>query len=820
MATQLEVIQNFMKSLDNSKVSGEEALDNAVKKASSYIKSFQTEKKNSLNIKDAFINDLKSTKDVEYFLRVYCGIDFSTEDSGAITGFDAGGKQIKNDADSVPEIGGLNTYFKNSSFSVNGLNVELADDKLFGNLTDSEKFIWQGLYTWWMENALNLIADSYGENFSFDPKKAKPSTNKMYVEFINDANADKIAIADPMDDDNPTYNETTGEITSLKLIINMYYYNDLKDDLEKANSEFDRDLTHELTHAVMMANILYLPVYRSLPGFITEGLAELTIGISNSNKDSIKALTADVSKFELGIDANNLARDESFMYEGGYIFLRYLARQFGDLTIANDTKNTLLLTFYGADTIENSSGNVTISSGENNDLIKSSGSKVRIDAAGGKDTIYVSPNAVSNAIDCGADNDFVSVSSNSSKTTIIGGTGNDTIYNGSETALITGDDGKDFIYLYLDAKNNSASGGKGDDTIISGADKALINGDDGNDYITLYGTAKNNTVNAGSGRNYIYVYKDSANHTITGGKDKDTVHSEGTDILIETGDGTDLIQLFAKDSTTEKNTVDSGIGDDSIYSGGATISVNAGEGDDYIHIYTNATNNTINAGKGNDSIDNECTNGVLFQYAAGDGNDSIKGFTAKDTLSISGGDYSIQSSDNDIIVNVGSNKITLDGAATLTSFNIGTLSGGSATLNVTNSTKSPVTVGSSVKVIDASKRTTNVKITGNKLANTIQGGSKKDSLYGGKGNDSILGNAGNDKIYGQAGNDTLWGGAGNDTLKGGDGDDVFIYSAGKDVITDYTSGDKISLGSAISKSTVSGSDVILTIGKGSLTVKT
>ncbi len=109
----------------------------------------------------------------------------------------------------------------------------------------------------------------------------------------------------------------------------------------------------------------------------------------------------------------------------------------------------------------------------------------------------------------------------------------------------------------------------------------------------------------------------------------------------------------------------------------------------------------------------------------------------------------------------------------------------STTLKVTNSTKSPVTVGSAIKTINASSRTKAVKITGNALANTIQGGSKNDTLYGGKGNDSILGNAGNDKLYGGAGNDSLWGDAGADVFyyAKGDGNDVICGFDSKDTLT-------------------------------------
>ena len=164
----------------------------------------------------------------------------------------------------------------------------------------------------------------------------------------------------------------------------------------------------------------------------------------------------------------------------------------------------------------------------------------------------------------------------------------------------------------------------------------------------------------------------------------------------------------------------------------------------------------------------------LIQYSLGDGNDIIYGFKSHSTLSIGGGSYSTQVSDLDIIITVGDGKITLVDAANLSSLNIvGTKSTVQPTLlTATDKTKSPVTVASAIKTIDASSRTSGIKITDNALANSIIGGS---------------------------GADTLW---------GDDGNDIFIYSAGNDVIADYATGDKISLGAAISKASISGSKLV------------
>lgn len=150
---------------------------------------------------------------------------------------------------------------------------------------------------------------------------------------------------------------------------------------------------------------------------------------------------------------------------------------------------------------------------------------------------------------------------------------------------------------------------------------------------------------------------------------------------------------------------------------------------------------------------------------------------------------------------------------------------------LTNSNSSNVSIGTDMGVVDASKRTKAIQITGNALANFISGGSKNDSIYGGAGNDSILGNSGNDKLFGDTGNDILFGSKGNDSLWGGKGNDslwcdtgkdTFIYTAneGTDKIFDYKIGDMLQIlnadGSkgAFKSSKFSGGDLTLTINGG------
>ena len=118
------------------------------------------------------------------------------------------------------------------------------------------------------------------------------------------------------------------------------------------------------------------------------------------------------------------------------------------------------------------------------------------------------------------------------------------------------------------------------------------------------------------------------------------------------------------------------------------------------------------------------------------------------------------------------------------------------------------------------------KLYGDGGGDCLIGGDGNDELYGGAGKDELYGESGNDKLYGGDGNDKLHGGAGNDILSGGAGKDIFIYKcgndSGKDIITDYKAGEDtlhISSEETISKTKLSGNNVVFTVGKGSITLK-
>ena len=470
------------------------------------------------------------------------------------------------------------------------------------------------------------------------------------------------------------------------------------------------------------------------------------------------------------------------------------------MQLANTTTNTVLSGSSGDDTIENHAGGVQIDAGDGNDLVINSISTtytinnnygyVTIDGGAGDDSIaaydpYLSVNG-------GAGDDLIDARMYSD-VTIRGGAGNDVVqaYGNRNVFEYAADDGDDYILGY-----NSTDTIRIDDGVEYSTMRS------GNDMIISIGSGTSTLVNAATvtlhiigGDNRSTGSTDTANYTaatlLTGTRDADTIVNYASDVTIDARAGDDVINNLAGDN----------------------VSISGGEGNDYIFNQSGSWYNTVNGGKGDDTI-TPVGSHMLIQYKSGDGNDVVNEFVVSDTISIvDGSDYQTMLSGSDVIISIGSGSITLKETHVTTPVIVG------------GSNKTP-TVDSGV----IGNQTSNTLISGTANADSIYNSGSHVTIDAGGGNDvigtgawyvSINAGSGNDFIKVEDGLATVRGGAGYDTVELDGGQNVILYASGdgNDLIDDYSSNDTIRItDGAEYRTLVSGDDVIVSIGSGSITL--
>ena len=852
MATQQNIIKTFIASLDKSTLkpevvtlsngttimSSENMLDEAITAATNgKFTSAQ-----AVKLKMVHDNEISSS---DTFLQKYCGIILYNDDTGAITGKDAGGSTKEKTAESIiPETGALKNFAdSDTSFTVSGVKFTLGDGKIFKTLTGDEKIIWRGFCTWWAKNSLALIKESYG--YSFEDSDA--TFTEISVHFsTNPPDPDWIAWS----------NANTHALT-----INMNIFSGITEDnvngmvVDSYNQTqyLDRTLAHEITHLIMGAKI---ENFNILPSFIVEGTAELVHGIDDEKPISIRNLAQNYSWLKSYLNFDTTDDEGSYTYAAGYMFLRYLANQGAStgsssgFNISNTKNNTTVSGSNYADDIYNAAGGVKVLGGNGNDYIYNSTEKnytvksaygyVTIDGGAGNDTIGNYDRNVS--LSGGAGDDFVSLEGHCPYVTINGGTGNDTIslYStvGTFYQYASGDGADNIIGINSNDTIHITSGGIAS-SVTSGSDAILYIGKfaglgdepvyDNEGSITLkdyankkfylkVGTAaaKQVSINGSNGSAPSKLvsltsgadkYENSVSGaTIYGLAGNDTVSNKGTRTLIDGGAGKDTLRNYAggvtlqggagddyiynsTSSTTTINssygyvTIDGGAGNDKIENNDPYVSISGGAGNDSI-VVGSYNYVTVNASAGNDTVvGNRNTYGVLYQYRSGDGNDILTAVNVNDTIHITSGSVSKASvSGSDVILTVGSNTI-----------NLKNYKGKSFNLKIGS--------GSAVSTVISGSSSSVVSLTGgnDNYENTLDSA----TIYGLAGNDTIR-NLGASKVMidGGAGKDSIFSyGSGVTVNAGNDADYVYIYSdaisttalggAGNDSI--YTAGQTVSV---------------------------
>ena len=691
--SQLDIIKRFMKSLDMTNLSGEKALNQAVNYASGgYFSDFQT-------AVDKMAADCKKLG-ADKFLLQKCGINLNNTDTGAITGLDAGGKKTKTAKSIVPESGNLDTTFKATSFETNGLTFRLSQTSLSNN----EVYMWRALKTWWAQEGLNLIEESFG--YSFNDSDA--TVKEINVVFKNAPSGGYFAYVDPPTKVNGRYAMT---LNINKAVFKSFSSGDVDGKSTKYPSNYlDRTIAHELTHAVMMAKVNN---YNYLPRFITEGIAELTRGIDDLRADVIKTLAKDSSKLKKFLNTSSTSTSTS-IYAAGYIFLRYLAKRGAQNYSAADTSDSVTVK------------STTLTLNKNF-------------SAGTLDLDDYS--AKVKTVKAGALTKGIVIYGNSLANSIVGGTGADTISGGKGNDTLTGGKGAD-IFIYSEGNDIITDWTASDRISLTAAvSKTTLDGSDvvftvGNGSLTVKdGKGKTLNVITSSGKQYSTVLGGTTLTLTNVATSPVTVNSSLKEIDASTR--TKAINITGNDKA---NTLTGGKGNDTL---------TGGNGSD-IFIYT----------AGNDIItdyvaDDKISLGAAISKTTLDGSDVV--FTTdKGSLTVKDG----KGKTLNVIASSGKKYSTVLGGTTLTLTNAA-----NSPITVDSAIKK-IDASTRTKAINITSNAKANSIVGGTGNDCISGGKGNDSISGGAGNDSLWGDAGNDTFIYAAGDgdDIIFGFQDGDTL--------------------------------------------------------
>ena len=228
----------------------------------------------------------------------------------------------------------------------------------FQKLNDMEKVV-RGLNSAWIEDAMELITDTYGINFNQNGNAAK----YLNVEFVGGDTGIPVdsdmstaiawcgmnSTAQAVSYDGGTtwrYTYDKGDTLTLTFnldIIKNIDVNDANGSYEDCNNQYlDRTIAHELTHAIMQSRLHGGTFFAGitsdpdsdnfvLPSYIIEGgTAEITHGADDTRFSSMLAAFADSNTLKTQVfDATGTGAAAPLSYGGGYAAMHYFANNVG-----------------------------------------------------------------------------------------------------------------------------------------------------------------------------------------------------------------------------------------------------------------------------------------------------------------------------------------------------------------------------------------------------------------------------------------------------------------------------------------------------------
>ncbi len=517
--------------------------------------------------------------------------------------------------------------------------------------------------------------------------------------------------------------------------------------------------------------------------FGTDALSSIEDVTSGSGNDFLSGSAADNT-----LDAG--AGDDSLAGLGGNDnLIGGAGRDFGDYRgAAQDVVIDLAAgTATGSDIgTDQLSGIEDATSGSGNDLLGGDDLGNVLDGGAGEDTLSGRGGDDSLVGDAGAD----LLDGGADQDTLIGGAGEDSLAGREGDDSLVG--GEDADALDGGSGNDTMEAGAGNDTLIggSGAGDDVLDGGTGRDFAQYTSTTQQVVIDleagtaAGSeigsdqlsgiedlatGSGNDSLAGDSADNGLDAGAGDDTLSGRGGDDGLTGGEGADLL-----DGGAGRDALDGGTGNDTLI-GGADDDTLAGGEDRDLGDYSAATQAVVvdlEAGTASGvEIGSDQLSGIE-DVTSGSGNDALTGDALANALDGGAG--------NDSLVG-GAGNDTLSGGEgrDLGDYSAATQA---VAVDLEAGTASGAEVGSDqlAGIEDAASGSGDDSLSGDDLANDLNGGA---------GNDSLSGRGGNDTLSGGEGNDSFVGGDGDDSLSGGADRDLGDYSAAlEQIVVDLAAG--------------------------------
>ena len=438
---------------------------------------------------NSFFSSLSKSKNVSDFLKRYCGINLSNSDTGAISGYDAGGKTVKTASSILPTVIPFNKWKMPSGNKVTIDGATFIFPKA-STLNDNQKFIVKALSSSWLKSSLMLIKQSYGLDF----KNAYCKTITIQFKKLNGNFASVYA---------PTTNGKPD-----KIVISVNSNIRLKKDADGTlignwNGKWctDRVICHELVHALTKSNIQYA---YNLPDFLMEGLCETVHGIDDARGNYLfESLDSkNISKTKNMLKATSTKDWKPSSYGASIALLRFLAKQSLDnsykYTNASKTSMALTSSFKGTYNMSSWKGVSQVDARTNSQVITIKGTNAanKIYVGKGTDTVYGN-----------GGNDVIYVTAGT-KHKVSGNKGADKIIvSGGTNGVLYGNESNDVIEIKSGSGYKVHNGTGNDTVIIKGGTNNTFYSDGGNDRFDIYNISKKaNIVLNGSGVNQLCIH--------------------------------------------------------------------------------------------------------------------------------------------------------------------------------------------------------------------------------------------------------------------------------------------------------------------------